>query len=116
MVGGLGTLWDVGVYAGLRWLAFPHWPALAMSFGSGVALGFVLTRFWVFGIRGTGWVGQIFRFLTVIGIMYVLNGLCMEGLYVLLPAFSGRSAVARLLAAGGTFPLSYLLHRRVSFA
>lgn len=116
MVGGTGTLWDVGLYAALRWMALPHWPALALSFGSGVVIGFVLTRSWVFGAQGAGWAGQMVRFLLVIGIMYVLNGLCMEGLYVLLPAFSGRSAAARLLAAGGTFPLSYLLHRRISFA
>ncbi len=116
VVGGVGTLWDIGVYAGLRWFSMPHWPALALSFGSGVAIGFVLTRLWVFGVRGKEWKGQMFRFLVVIGVMYLVNGLCMEGLFVLLPAFSGRSAVARVLAAGGTFPLSYLLHRRISFA
>lgn len=92
-----------------------HWPALALSFGTGVAIGFWLTRRWVFQNGSPFWKGQLFRFLLVIGVMYAVNGLLIEGLYRIFPPGAWRSVVARGLAAASTFPLSYTLHRRFSF-
>lgn len=92
-----------------------HWPALALSFGTGVAVGFWLTRRWVFQNDSPVWRGQLFRFLVVIGIVYAVNGLLIEGLYLLFPATVWRGIVARGLAAAGTLPISYTLHRRFSF-
>lgn len=116
VVGGLGTLLDIGLYSTLRLFGVWHWVALALSFGTGVAIGFILTRRWVFQQRGPTWEGQLLRFLLVVGIMYFLNGILMEGLYWLLPAFTGRSFFVRGLAATGSLPISFTLHRRVSFA
>lgn len=116
MVGSLGTLLDIGIYAGLRKMGMWHWHALAISFTTGIVIGFLLTRLWVFERHGTPWKGQLLRFLLVILVMYFVNGLAIQYLYVLLPAAVWRSFAARSLAALGTFPLSYMLHRRISFA
>ncbi|MCS7189019.1 MAG: GtrA family protein [Bacteroidia bacterium] len=115
IVGGGGTLWDVGVYALLRNLGMGHWLSLTISFGTGVLIGFYLTRKWVFESQEVRWHGQLVRFLLVIGLIYFLNGLVMEGLYMVLPAMRWRAAVARGFAALGTFPVSFVLHKRISF-
>lgn len=116
MVGGAGTLLDLGLYSVLRFFGVWHWIALALSFGAGITVGFILTRRWVFQQRGPAWEKQLLRFLIVVGIMYFVNGFFMEGLYWLLPAFTGRSFFVRGLAAMGALPISFTLHRRVSFA
>jgi putative flippase GtrA len=116
VVGGVGTLLDMGLYAGLRNLGVWHWPALALSFGTGVAVGFYLTRRWVFDQKGSGWQRHFVRFIAVILVMYFVNGLVIEGIYKLLPLRMGRNIIARGLAAVGTFPLSFYLHRRISFS
>ncbi len=115
MVGGLGTLLDIGLYGLLHRAGLSHWPALTLSFGTGVAIGFWLTRRWVFQNDSPAWKGQLLRFLLVIGLMYVLNGLLIEGLYRIFPPMAWRGLFARGTAAASTFPLSYLLHRRFSF-
>lgn len=106
----------MGLYAGLRNLGVWHWPALALSFGTGVAVGFYLTRRWVFDQKGNGWQRHFVRFIAVILVMYFVNGLVIEGIYKLLPLRMGRNIIARGLAAVGTFPLSFYLHRRISFS
>ncbi|MCS7153044.1 MAG: GtrA family protein [Bacteroidia bacterium] len=116
VVGGLGTLLDIGIYSGLRFLSIWHWVALAVSFTTGITVGFILTRRWVFRSTDPLWERQLLRFLIVVGIMYFVNGLIMEGLYWILPAFAGRSLVVRGAAAATALPLSFTLHRRVSFA
>ncbi|MCX8112967.1 MAG: GtrA family protein [Bacteroidia bacterium] len=116
LVGGTGTLLDLGIYTGLRFLGVWHWLALAVSFGTGIAIGFVLTRSWVFRNADPAWEKQLGRFLLVVLVIYFLSGLLMEGLYWLLPTFTGRSLVIRGIAALGSLPLSFTLHRRVSFA
>lgn len=87
-----------------------------MSFSTGVILGFVLSRYWVFQNQSPYWRGQFMRFILVIGVMYIINSLLMQGLYWFLPPFIGRSSVVRGLAAVSAFPLSFALHRRISFA
>lgn len=116
VVGGTGTLIDIGLYSVLRFFGMWHWLALSISFGTGVALGFILTRLWVFQRRGSAWEGQLVRFLLVVGIMYFVNGFLMEGLYTIIPAFVGRSFFVRGGAAVISLPISFALHRRVSFA
>lgn len=93
-----------------------HWLALGLSFSGGVAIGFVLTRMWVFHSQSPAWRQQLLRFILVIGLMYLVNGMIMEGLYLILPAFTGRSLFVRGLAATASLPISFTLHRRVSFA
>ncbi|MDW8236182.1 MAG: hypothetical protein RMK98_06150 [Bacteroidia bacterium] len=57
------------------------------------------------------------RFLFVVAVVYLLNGATMEGLYALFPLWMPwRSFWVRSVAALTVFPLSYILHRRVSFA
>lgn len=116
IVGGSGTLLDLITYSGLRFLGLRHWLALAISFGIGIVFGFFLSRNWVFRSKDPQWEGQLLRFMLVIAFLYVLNGLVMEGLYWLIPAFAGRSFVIRGVSAFGLLPLSFTLHRRVSFA
>lgn len=116
IVGGSGTLIDLLTYSGLRFLGLRHWIALAISFGVGVVIGFVLTRHWVFRSRDPQWEGQLVRFVLVILFLYCLNGVVMEVLYRIVPAFAGRSFFVRGLSAVSLLPVSFTLHRRVSFA
>ncbi|MCX7606517.1 MAG: GtrA family protein [Bacteroidia bacterium] len=114
-VGGVGTVWDIGFYTLIRSFGIAHWPALSLSFGSGTLIGFFLTRYWVFRIETGPWKGQFLRFWMVIGLVYILNGLLMEGLYLLLPIGRWQGFMARTLAAAAILPVSFTLHRRVSF-
>ncbi|MEN2992127.1 MAG: GtrA family protein [Bacteroidia bacterium] len=115
VVGGGGTLWDIGWYGFLRYVGLAHWPSLALSFGSGVILGFLFSRWWVFQQSGN-LPAQLLRFLAVIAFMYLLNGLIMAGLYKVIGGWKLQGWIVRGFSAALTFPLSYLLHRRISFA
>jgi putative flippase GtrA len=115
-VGGVATLVDMGVYGMLTHLGgVEHWIALAVSFGTGVITNFGLSRQWAFEAKVEKWHRQFIRFLVVIGVIYLVNGWFMRGLYLIWPSMLWRNFWVRGVAAIGTLPLSYYLHRRVSF-
>lgn len=116
MVGSVGTVWDIFWYGFLRKGGLDHWMAFSLSFSTGVALGFVLSRGWVFARKGGAWLPQLFRFFLVMGVIYGLNGWLSRELFMVLPLGSLRGFVARGVAAATIFPLSYYLHRHYSFA
>jgi len=115
-VGGVATLVDIGVYTVLTHLfSVEHWSALGLSFLAGIATNFGLSREWAFRAKSQKWYGQFFRFLLVVGVIYLVNGWLMRGLYGVWPPMVWRGFWVRGVAAMGTLPLSYYLHRRFTF-
>ena len=110
------TLVDLGLYTGLTHLAgMEHWVALGLSFIAGIVVNFSIARAWAFQTRGGRWHRQFFRFLLVAGVMYLVNGWLMQGLYEVWPLIAWRNFWVRGVSAMGTLPLSYYLLRRFTF-
>ncbi len=115
-MGGTATLVDIGVYTVLTHLFdVEHWRALGLSFFAGIVTNFGLSREWAFQAKGERWYGQFVRFLVVVGVIYLVNGWLMRGLYETWPLMVWRGFWVRGIAAVGTLPLSYYLHRRITF-
>jgi putative flippase GtrA len=106
----------MSLYGTLRHLLeLESWYALGLSFGAGILTNFGLSRNWAFGAKAEKWYWQFGRFLGVISLIYIVSGWITQGLYAVWPIMPGRSFWVRGASAIGTLPLSYALHKWVSF-
>lgn len=97
-VGVVNTVVGLGViYLGIYGCHWGDVPANLLGYGVGIALSFVLNRTWTFASREAP-VRQMFRFLAVMGVAYLLNlGLVLA----LIRAFGVGRSVAH---AAGVIP------------
>lgn len=61
------------VFLGLLQMGAPYLPAMSLTYGTGVALGFLANRHWTFGQHGSDVARTLRRYLVAYALGYLLN-------------------------------------------
>lgn len=94
------------------WIITPRAPSLIMSFSAGLVVNFSISKYYVFQnsfLRGRT---QLFRFIHVTIIIFILNYMMMRFLEDQMGMESGLS---RFVAAASISLLSFFLHKTYTF-
>lgn len=94
------------------WVITPRAPSLMMSFSVGLVVNFSISKYFVFQSSYLGGKTQLFRFIHVTILIFVLNYFAMRFLEDQLNLESG---ISRFVAAASISIISYFLHRTYTF-
>lgn len=94
------------------WMITPRAPSLIASFSAGLIVNFSISKYYVFQSSYLGGKTQLFRFIHVTIIIFILNYMMMRFLEDQLGMESG---ISRFVAAASISMLSFFLHKSYTF-
>lgn len=110
LVGGANTALDLALFAALTAVGVAPKAANLVSYGSGIALSFVLNRRWTFSDTAGDGVEMLIRFIALnLGALLVSTMLVTELSQMMVPV------IAKMLSLPVMFPLSYGMSRHFVF-
>lgn len=112
VVGVTNTLGGYAFYAGLLALGVNYALALTLEYVAGIAYGFLLNKRWTFKAKG-GAAQQVWRYLALYGLIYVLN---VTILMLLVERCALSPYVAQVLLLGFLTLLSFVVQKHWIFA